>query len=139
MKNDELLLKEIYENSTTAINVISKLLQKAECQSMFDSLFDRMKEYRQISKTAYDMLRELNLSPKTSDYSSKIALLASFPKPSPNRLARILIIGSTEGFFSLVNSVNSCANARKETRQLAYRLMAVEDENICDMKRVLEE
>lgn len=139
MKNDEILLKEIYENSTTAINVISELLQKTECQSMFDCLFDRMKEYREISKAAYDMLREINISPINSDYFSKIAILASFGRPSANRLARILISGSTEGFFSLVNSVNSCASAKKETRQLAYRLLAVEDENICDMKKLLKE
>ncbi len=139
MKNDEILLNEIYENSTTAINVISNLLQKPESQSMFNSLFDRMKEYREISKIAYDMLTELNLTPRNSDNFSRIAVLASFGKPSKNRLARILISGSTEGFFSLVNSVNCCPNVKKETRQLAYRLMAVEDENICDMKKVLKE
>ena len=139
MKNDEILLKEIYENSTTAISIISELLQKADCQSMFDSLFDRMKEYRQISKIAYDMLQELNLSPTNSDFYTKIVLLSSFGKPSANRLARILISGSTEGFFSLVNAVNSCASAKKETRQLAYRLLAVEDENINNMKIFLNE
>lgn len=139
MKNDEILLNEIYQNSITAVLVISGVLKKVESQSMFDFLFDKMAEYREIEKTAYDMLSKINRTPKNSDYYSQLAAFATVGKPSANRLARILISGSTEGFFSLVDSINACANAKRETRQLAYKLLSVEDENINNMKVFLGE
>ncbi len=139
MKNDEILLNEIYQNSITAVLLISGVLKKVESQSMFDFLFDKMQEYREIEKTAYDMLLNIDSTPKNSDYYSQLAFLATIGKPSTTRLAKILISGSKEGFFSLVDSVNACANAKKETRQLAYKLLSVEDENINNMKVFLDE
>lgn len=137
MKSDEILLNEIYQNSITAINVLSDFMKKAEDEQMFDFLFDKMTEYRKIGKSAYDMLEQDNLLPKKNNNYSHIAILASIGNPSTNRLARILLDGSTEGFFSLIDSINSCTNAKKETRQLAYRLLAVEDGNIHEMKKYL--
>lgn len=139
MKNDEILLNEIYQNSITAVLLISGILKKIESQSMFDFLFDKMTEYREIEKTAYDMLLQINCTPKNSDYHSQLASLLTIGKPSTNRLAKVLLSGSKEGFFSLVDSVNTCANAKKETRQLAYKLLSVEDENIKNMKFFLNE
>lgn len=139
MKSDEILLNEIYQNSITAINVLSDFMKKVDNDAMFNLLFDKMTEYRKIGKVAYNMLEEENLLPRKSNNYSQIAILASIGNPSTNRLARILLDGSSEGFFSLINSINSCTNAKKETRQLAYRLLAVEDGNICEMKRVLKE
>ena len=137
MRNDEILLNEIYENSVTAINVISGLLKKTTHQSMFDCLFDEMMEYRELSKKAYDMLSVMNIKPRTKDYYSQIAVLGTMGKPSPNRLARLLISGSTEGFYSLVDSVNMCASAKKDVRQLAYKLMELEEKNVEKMKQYL--
>ncbi len=137
MKSDEILLNEIYQNSITAINVLSDFMKKVDNKDMFDFLFEKMTEYRKIGNVAYNMLEEENLLPKNYNYYSQFAILASIGKPSINRLARILLDGSNEGFFSLINSINSCTNAKKETRQLAYRLLAVEDENIREMKTFL--
>ncbi len=137
MKNDEMLLQEIYQNSSTAINVISGLLRKTYHQTMFNCLFEQMQQYREIANTAYKMLETINSMPKKNDAYSQIAILASFGKPSCHRLAKILISGSTEGFYSLIDSVNACTNARAEVRHLAYRLMEIEDKNISNMKNFL--
>ncbi len=138
MKSDEILLNEIYENSVTAINVLSDFMKKVDNEDMFNFLFDKMTEYRKIGISAYNMLEEENLLPRKLNNYPQIAILASIGNPSTNRLARILLHGSSEGFFSLVNSINSCTNAKKETRQLAYQLLAVEDGNIHEMKKFLE-
>lgn len=137
MKNDEILLNEIYENSITAINVISGLLRKTNNQSMFDCLFEEMTEYRKIADTAYKLFEKSPTIYSSLPYS-QIAVLASVGKPSCHRIARILISGSTEGFFSLIDSVNSCTGARKEVRHLAYKLMEIEDKNINTMKTYLK-
>ena len=137
MKSDEILLNEIYENSVTAINVLSDFMKKVDNEDMFNFLFEKMTEYRKIGISAYNMLEEENLLPKKSNNYPRFAIIASFGKPSANRLAKILLEGSSEGFFSLINSINSCTNAKKETRQLAYRLLAVEDGNIHEMKKFL--
>ena len=137
MKSDEILLNEIYENSVTAINVLSDFMKKVDNEDMFNFLFNKMTEYRKIGISAYNMLEEENLLPKKLNNYPQIAIFASIGKPSINRLARILLDGSNEGFFSLINSINSCTNAKKETRQLAYRLLAVEDSNIHEMEKFL--
>ena len=139
MKNDEILLNEIYENSITAINVLSGILKKTEQKSMFNCLFDEMTEYRKVADTAYSMLDEMNALPKRNDAFSRTAIIASLGKPSPHRLARILICGSREGFYSLIDSVNACTNTKDEVRHLAYRLMEIEDKNINNMKKFLND
>lgn len=138
MKNDEMLLKEIYKNSITSINVISGLLRKTTHQSMFDCLFEEMIEYRKIADTAFKMMNSENILPDNEETYSKVALLASMGKPSCRRLAKILISGSTEGFYSLIDSVNACTNAKEEVRHLAYELMELEDNNINNMKNYLK-
>ena len=138
MKNDEILLNEIYENSITAINVLSGILKKTEQKSMFDCLFEQMTEYRKVADTAYTMLEVMNSSPKRNDVFSRTAIFASLGKPSAHRLAKILISGSREGFYSLIDSVNACTNTKDEVRHLAYRLMEIEDKNINDMKKFLK-
>ena len=138
MKNDEMLLKEIYQNSITSINVISGLLRKTTHQSMFDCLFEEMIEYRKIADTAFKIMNSQNILPDNEETYSKIAIWASMGKPSCRRLAKILISGSTEGFYSLVDSVNACTNAKDEVRHLAYELMALEDNNINNMRNYLK-
>ena len=138
MKNDEILLNEIYQNSITAVTVISGILKKTQKNSMFDCLFEKMTEYRNVADTAYKMLEVMNSTPQKNDAYSHSAIFASFGKPSAHRLAKILICGSTEGFYSLIDSVNSCTNTKDEVRHLAYRLMEIEDKNINDMKKFLK-
>lgn len=137
MKDNEILINEIYNNSLTAINVISAILRKTESRTMFDCLFERMLEYRDIADNAYNLLQNKTLKNTDIDFYSHIAVFSAYGKPSAKRLAKILISGSKEGFFSLVDSVNSCTNATKEARLLAYRLMEIEDKNINEMKNFL--
>ena len=138
MENNEALLNEIYNNSITAINVISQVLRKTENRSMFECLFDIMLEYRSIADDAYNLLNNKTPSYNMNDFFSHIAVYSAFGKPSSKRLAKILISGSREGFFSLVDLVNSSTSATKEVRHLAYRLMEIEDKNINEMKKYLK-
>ena len=137
MKDNEILINEIYNNSLTAITVISAILRKTESLTMFDCLFERMLEYRDIADNAYHLLQNKTLKNTDTDFFSQVAIFSAYGKPSSKRLAKILISGSKEGFFSLVDSVNSCTNATQEARLLAYRLMEIEDKNIKDMKTYL--
>ena len=138
MKNNEILLNEIYNNSITAISVISAVLRKTDKGSMFDCLFDRMLEYREIADNAYNLLQNKTPLKNENEFFSHIAVLWTFGKPSSQRLARILISGSKEGFSSLIDSVNSCTNATKDARLLAYRLIELEDKNINEMQKFIK-
>lgn len=138
MRNEEILLNEIYKNSITAVNVISGILKKTEEISLFDCLFEQMTEYRKVADTAYTMLEDINTFPKKNDAYYRTAIFASLGKPSTHRLAKILISGSKEGFYSLIDSVNACTNTKDEVRHLAYRLMEIEDKNINNMKKFLK-
>lgn len=138
MRNEEILLNEIYKNSITAVNVISGILKKTEEISLFDCLFEQMTEYRKVADAAYTMLENINTFPKKNDAYYRTAIFASLGKPSTHRLAKILISGSKEGFFSLIDSVNACTNTKDEVRHLAYRLMEIEDKNINNMKKFLK-
>ncbi len=138
MKNNEILLNEIYNNSITAINVISAILRKTEKGSMFDCLFERMLEYRDIADNAYNLLQNKKPLNNEKNFFSHIAVLGTLGKPSYQRLAKILISGSKEGFYSLIDSVNLCTSATRETRLLAYRLIELEDKNINEMQKFIK-
>ena len=143
MTSDEKLLNQIYINSITAINAISKMLKKTNNPKLYDCLFEQIKCYRKIANTASKLLLEYDKLPieKTSFFDSSalyVAVnIAGMGKISPHRLAKILISGSIEGIYDIVNYVNACTNAGQKSRFLAYSLISLEEKNINVMNEFL--
>lgn len=143
MNSDIQLLNEIYQNSTTAINAITTMLNKAHGQKLYDCLFEQMLRYRKIAEQSEKLLLEYHYTPKTVSAIDKSGLnfalnIVGFGKISPHRMAKILIHGSTEGIYEIVTFVNTCADASKSSRHLAYDLIKIEEDNIEKLNNFLK-
>ncbi|MDY3927882.1 MAG: hypothetical protein SOZ34_00770 [Clostridia bacterium] len=142
MNSDIMLLNEIYNNSITAINAISILLIKLNNGKLFDCLFQKMTEYRNIANSAQDMMKELRSSPHRQNLTDRASLfftvcLLGGNHTSEHRMAKILINGSTEGIYDIVGYINSCTDAGESSRKLAYKLIETEQKNICALNEYL--
>lgn len=131
--NDNIrLLNEIYVGAINAITVISSMLTGTEVGQFFDTLFEEMTEYREIANSALILLGESDVIPlSVSDkFSLSTAKHIAGLHHNKELSAGILIKGSIEGINSLAECVNTCTDAKKETRLLAYKLIEAEEKNI---------
>ena len=138
MNTDFLLLNEVYQNSITAIDALSMMLKKSREERVINCIFEQMQDYRKIANDAIDMMREYDYNPKGRDALEKSGLYIAVNvigagNISSKRIAKILINGSTEGIFNITNYINSCTDASKKSRYLAYELIKIEEKNILKM------
>lgn len=136
MNDDIKLLNEIYIGSINAITVISAILTGVGEGSFFDTLFREMTEYRAIANSALILLGKSEMMPLSmaDKWSISTAKHIAGLYRSERFSAGILINGSIEGINSIVECINTCTDAKKETRLLAYKLIETEEKNIRMLK-----
>ena len=135
------LLTHIYKNSIHSISALSTVLQKLPEGDFYDFLFDKMTEYKKIANSASILLANQQTHTKHSlfsgDFSSKIAITFLMIRPSVKKISKTLIYASSEGIYELLNAINICTNALFDTRNLAFRLIELENDNITGLNKFL--
>jgi len=138
MNSDRLLLNEIYYGSINAISVISSYLDKIKDYDMFNTLFDTLTAYRKIANKAVVLLGEQGGTSTQSFFQKasahtvrQIIAITS----SESYINGLLIRGSTDQIRDIISYINTCTDAKKETRALAYSLIELEEENIRVLKK----
>lgn len=128
------LLHEIYYEAITAIAIISSILENQPDGKFFDILFGRMTEYRKIANETIMLLGDNQIQIKPQPVSDKFSLITmrKMAKTIKSKavIKGLIIRGSVEGIKSVIECINTCTNAKKESRLLAYRLIEAEEENI---------
>ncbi len=137
MNSDKILLTEIYYGSINAIGAISSYLEKIKDLNMFDTLFSELTSYRKIANKAVSLLygeggaASQSFFQKASAHTVRQIIAISSNEHYINGL---LIRGSTDQIRDMISYINTCTDAKKETRALAYSLIELEEENIRKLK-----
>lgn len=143
MDSDTKLLSEIYNSAVNAIAVISSLPDCLTENDFFGILFDEMTRYREIANQAMTLLcTDTVKAPEPQNVSEKISLWTAkqITKSCTDsrHAASIILRGSVEGIHELITCINVCTGARKESMQLAFRLIETEEHNIKECRQMLE-
>lgn len=138
MNSDKILLNEIYYGSINAIGAISSYLEKVRDSNMFDALFSELTLYRSIANKAVSLLYDeggaasQGFFQKASAHTVRQIIAIS---TNETYISGLLIRGSTDQIRDMISYINTCTDAKKETRALAYSLIELEEENIRRLKK----
>lgn len=133
------LLNKIYENAKTGIDAISMLADKTHSDNFKAALSAQRQKYYEIASEASTLLSGYMALPSDSSVLSRFGMWTSvmmntFVPQKSDRMAEVLINGSTEGIIEIMKILNSSKNADKRAVDLANRLIAAEQENIRSMQ-----
>ena len=136
------LLKEVYQNSRTAVDAIGTLLPKTSSEDFASSLRRQMEEYRKIADDAAMQLRGFRELPEESGVFSKLGMwtgvqMSTLVNKSTDHMAEIMINGSTMGVIEMTKYLNANPDVSSFALDLARRLVAAEQDNIDVMRRYL--
>lgn len=144
MSNNESvdLLKKIYENAKTGIDAIALLLPKTHSDNFKQLLTQQQNKYYEIANEAYMQLCGYRELPPEGGVFSKLGMWTSVQMNTVNtkktdRMAEVMINGSTEGIIEMTKIINSSTNADRHSRDLASRLVSAEQDNIRLMQSYL--
>lgn len=125
------LLKEIYQNASTAVDAMQILSARSSNLRFADSLTSQAANYRRIADAASAALSgcQTFLPPATG--WARLNLWADMQfrtvlDKTPAHIAQILITGSTSGMISVTHCLHADPDASPAARSLAQELLDTE-------------
>ena len=139
---DATLLEQVYHSADMGERGTQLLMKKSKDGSLSSKLGGFRDEYASIKKDAADQLSAQGQAPKKASALETGAQwmgvqLSTLTDQSPARMAEMLVTGSAKNMVSDIQNIKRSHEARHETRKLAGRLVALEDECLSDMKTYL--
>lgn len=144
MNNNESieLLRKTYENAKTGMDAIGLLMSKIQTTGFGNLLSEQKAKYYEIAREAALQLGGYQELPPEGGVFSRLGMWSSVQMNIVNskrtdRMAEVMINGSTEGMIEMRRLINRFRNADPRTLALANRLVDAEQENITLMQHYL--
>lgn len=136
------LLNYIYQNAGMGIDTISQLLGIVEDDEYKGMLQSQYNEYKTISDTADEKLKQHNKEGKDNSVYNKISSyiminVKTLKDKTPSHISEMLIQGSTMGIIAITQKINSYKNTEPDIMELAKRLLKFEEDNVEQCKKYL--
>ena len=133
------LLKEIYQNATTATEAMQILSVRAQNSHLTGALTAQSTTFREIAQAAADALCEQHILPPAATGWARINLFTDLffrtaLDKTPAHIARILIDAGTAGAVSITQHLRTDSDAAPAVRKLAHRLLDAEQHCIVSMQ-----
>ena len=139
---DAALLEQVYHSAEMGERGTQLLIKKSEDGSLSSKLGEFRDEYANIKKDAADMLTACGQPPKKATALETTAQwmgvqLSTLADQSPARMAEMLITGSAKNMIKSIEDIKRNHEAQHQTRKLAGRLVALEQDSLNAMKTYL--
>ena len=137
-----LLLEEIYKGAKMGQQAIDFILQKNDNKSFANQLSDQYRGYMKIATQAHQSLLAEGSTPKDANLMKKGMLWGSVQAntlidASTQKLAEIMINGSTMGVIEMTKKLGDNADASPTTKSLCKNFIQQEEQNIDALKSYL--
>lgn len=142
MKQDKELLNQIYQNTKMGEESINILLKAVKAPDLRDDLIAQMQGYAGLNVKAKKQLYEAGENPVEEPFFTKLIAggmvrMNAAKADSVQKIAEMMIEGSTMGIVDAREALNHCPGASKPVRKLADEVISFEQDNIGQMKRFL--
>lgn len=134
------LLKKIYQNSRTGMEIADMLIEKTDSEELEKILEEIKEKYYSIASEADKSLlsfHELSPNSKLIDKINFWTVSHMTPIKKPADMARLCINGCTEGIIEITGCKNNSKNADENTLKLAEKLTKIERDNIFLLEKFL--
>ena len=141
MKDIE-LLQSIHETAEMGILGLENVESQVGDEALRRALGQQTAEYRAISDSARQMLREKGVEPKGPGVMAKLSsevmsTVKTLADPSPSNIAEMVIQGNTMGITKGIRRLGDFTGNDRDARALAEKLLHTEQANVEHMKDFL--
>ena len=143
MDNTETLLLFLHQNTRMGIDNLTEMLKIAEEGTpLYEILENQRKGYVNMHDVGKELLQKEHLEPTDPPALPKmwsfISLhMQTLTDKSPEKLAALLIEGSTMGIIDIQHHINTCQEASEEALAMATTLMRFQEGAIAKFKEFL--
>lgn len=136
------LLNYIYQNSQMGVETLEHLLEITEDEKFKTQLQAQLKEYKEINKSAHEILLLKGCDEKGISGMEKLRTylminMQTIKDKSTSHIAEMLITGSTMGIVQAIKKLKEYTNANEEVRSLMRKLLEFEENNFQNLKQFL--
>jgi len=136
------LLEQVYHSAQMGERGTELMIEKSNIGSLSAKLGEFRDEYANIKKDAADQLSAYGQTPKEATNLETTAQwmgvqLSTLADQSPSRLAEVIITGNAKNMIKDIENIKQNHQAQHETRKLAGRLVALENDSFNTMKTYL--
>jgi len=141
MKDTE-LLQYVYKTAEMGVKGLQDVENQIQDDRLRHAVDSQIREYRNLSRTAGEMLRSKGEEPKDpglmARLSSEVMSTAkTLADPSASNIAEMVIQGNNMGITKSLKHLNDYAGNDPEVRNLAEKLLETEQANVEQMKPFL--
>jgi len=141
--NDNIeMLNYLYQVSEMSKDVIDQMLQQVKYLEFNDILREQLKNYENVVTKSDTILNEearvpkgTNIMPETMAYFE--TRVNALKDDSSTHIAEIITKGSTQVIFDVTTNINKVTHINNNTKDLARRLIKIEQDNIEALKPFL--
>lgn len=142
MKQDENLLNKIYQDTKMGEESINVLLKSVGETKLRSDLITQMEGYASLNTKAKKQIYENRESPVEEAFFTKLMAsgmtrMNAAAASTPQKIAEMMIQGSTMGIVEAKKALSQCKNASRPAKKLADEVIAFEQNNIERLKEYL--
>jgi predicted methyltransferase len=136
------MLNYVYQNAEMGKTTIEQILKEVNFLEFRDVLKEQLRDYQYVVNKCDTILSEEGKLPKGVDVMPKIMSyfkikFDTLKDDTPSHIAEMMINGSTMGITDITKNLNRYNNINNETKDLASRLLKIEQDNIDVLKSYL--
>lgn len=136
------MLNYIYQNAEMGKNTIEQILKEVKDLEFREILKEQLKDYEYVSNKCDTLLNVEGKLPKGIDVMPKIMSyfkikLDTLKDDTSSHIAEMMINGSTMGVTDITKNLNKYHDVDNNTKDLASRLLKIEQDNIEALKPYL--
>lgn len=137
------LLSGIYQLSKTGMQAVQDVLPKVAHKELREELLEQYRDYQKAASESQQAILSYGELPKDLPPLSKAAMWGSVQlhtliDSGPDKIAEIMINGTTKGIIDLTRHTGTCQSADPENLRYAEAFIANEQRHIENLKPFLK-
>lgn len=142
MNQNTEFLNYIYQNAQMGIDAVKQLSEKTDDPAFGNQLRSQLQEYQSITDAAVSQLHQSGHTEKDLPKMAEIGVymsieMKSLTNHSPQHISEMMIQGSNKGIIEITKNMKKYPDAALEIKQLADKLLKIEQSNIESLKSFL--
>lgn len=136
------MLNYIYQNAEMGKTSIEQILKEVEDLEFRDVLKEQLKDYEYVMDKSDSLLHDEGKLPKGIDAMPKIMSyikikMDTLKDDTSSHIAEMMMQGSNMGITEITKNLNKYENVDDEVKDLASRLLKIEQDNVEKLKPYL--
>lgn len=142
MDHNTELLRSVYQSAEMGRDILGRLIHACEDSEFRRFLAEIFAEYHRVLTEAERLLFNQGHIPHPARKAVRVPVYASLSlnlkiDHSSSHIAEMLMQGSLMGFIELTRDLRLCPEAHEESKNLAWRLLASEENNMQRLKQYI--